>query len=76
MSSSEGLECQEFTARVPAVNKHLPAVGFLVVAVVLTLKPSLTHTHERVREPRLGSTSLHSFERLPNIWDLFKHMIC
>lgn len=41
---------------------------------VLILKTSLINT--RVREPRVGSTSLCLFELLPNIWDLFKYTIC
>lgn len=75
MSSSVDLEYQEFMARVSRVNKHLPAAGGRGGEICFDFEAQ-PYKYERVREPRLGNTSLCLCELLPNIWDLFKHTIC
>lgn len=76
MSSSVDLEYQEFMARVSRVNKHLPAAGGRGRGETCFDFEAQPYKYERVREPRLGNTSLCLCELLPNIWDLFKHTIC
>lgn len=76
MSSSVDLEYQEFMARVSRVNNIcllLVGGGWGETCFDFEAQP---YKYERVREPRLGNTSLCLCELLPNIWDLFKHTIC